>query len=156
MYYLISKSALTKVMLTCVKSMFFYAVRFTRIPKSALRSCIIQYYLTATVMLKKAVSQWHWLWNLWATKVWSNTTHNQHGTPISESEFWCNVPKSYITIIVFTFDVGYWSRHWTITWKATTVSKTLSENTTHWNASHWVPLHKMCDVVNGNVRSNDC
>lgn len=81
---------------------------------------------------------------------------NQRGTPISESEFWCSIPKSYIIIVVFTFDVGYWSRHWTITWKATTVSKTMSENTKYWNASHWVPLHTTCVVVNGNVRNNDC
>jgi hypothetical protein len=36
---------------------------------------------------------------------------NQHGTPISESEFWCNITKSYIIIVVVTFDVGYWSQH---------------------------------------------
>jgi hypothetical protein len=36
---------------------------------------------------------------------------NQCGTPISESEFWCNILKSYIIIFVFTFDVGYWSQH---------------------------------------------
>jgi hypothetical protein len=36
---------------------------------------------------------------------------NQCGTPMSESEFWCNIPKSYIIVVVFTFDVGYWSRH---------------------------------------------
>jgi len=85
MYYLISKSAQTRVMLTCVKSMFFCAVRFTRIPKSALRSCKIQYYLPDTVMLKKAISQWHWLCNLWATKVWSNTTQT-------------NVPHQYLKV----------------------------------------------------------
>jgi hypothetical protein len=36
---------------------------------------------------------------------------NQRDTPISESEFWCNIPKSYIIVVVFTFDVGYWSQH---------------------------------------------
>jgi len=36
---------------------------------------------------------------------------NQCGTSNSESEFWCNIPKNYIIIVVFTFDVGYWSRH---------------------------------------------
>jgi len=39
--------------------------------------------------------------------------HNtkQCDTPICESEFLCNIAKSYIINVVVTFDVGYWSRH---------------------------------------------
>jgi hypothetical protein len=110
MYYLISKSAQTRVMLRCVKSMFFCAVRFTRNPKSALRSCTIQYYLTDSHAQEGYITVALAVQFVSYQGVKQHNT-NQRDTPITESEFWCNIPKSYIIIVVFTFDVGYWSQH---------------------------------------------